>query len=216
MLKIYQMCIRPLLEDAVFEEKLKQVNAKRREKALRYRSKEDRCRSLAAGLLIREGLLREGISYETAQFGDTEYGKPFLKDGAVHFNCSHSGDYAVAVFCSREVGIDVEHGARLLGEKGQTQMQRIAGRAFTANEREQLANRKGDARRREFLRLWTCKESYAKAAGLGLRMELSRIDTAKTGYFYTETIENDYVASVCTLEEPEIFSDCRTERIIVK
>ena len=41
-------------------------------------------------------------------FSYSDYGKPGLKMPGVHFNLSHSGDYAMIVLSDRPVGVDIE------------------------------------------------------------------------------------------------------------
>ena len=135
------------------------------------------------------------------------YGKPELSGGTgVHFNLSHAGDYAAAVFDDGAVGIDVERARRVNVN--------VMQRQFTAAENAYLRS-KPDA----FLRLWTRKESYCKAVGEGLHLPLSSFDVledqvagreasdtetvgreADAGdfYLYTEAFAKDYVLSFCT------------------
>lgn len=80
-----------------------------------------------------------------------------------HFNLSHAGDYAAAVFDEGEVGIDVEQVRRVNVN--------VMRRQFTAEENAYLLS-EPDA----FLRLWTRKESYCKAVGEGLHLPLSSFD----------------------------------------
>lgn len=124
----------------------------------------------------------------------------------VHFNLSHAGDYAAAVFDDGAVGIDVERARRVNVN--------VMQRQFTAAENAYLRS-KPDA----FLRLWTRKESYCKAVGEGLHLPLSSFDVledqvagreasdtetvgreADAGdfYLYTEAFAKDYVLSFCT------------------
>lgn len=214
MLKLYQADIRPLFSEAVFEEQLKQVNEQRRAKVLRCKRKEDKCRSLAAGLLLRYGLLQEGIDYDKAEFGKNAHGKPMLVSAVpteqpLCFSLSHAGDYAVAAFSHQEVGVDVEKcRMRFDGEEGQVHMMRIAEKSFTQREQERLKRLSGKERIMEFTGIWTKKESYAKAAGCGLQMDFSDIDTDHDGCYHGITIEQQYCVSVCTFteeQEPGLF-----------
>lgn len=144
---------------------------------------------------------------ETVHLVRGAYGKPELSGGTgVHFNLSHAGDYAAAVFDDGAVGIDVERARRVNVN--------VMQRQFTAAENAYLRS-KPDA----FLRLWTRKESYCKAVGEGLHLPLSSFDVledqvagreasdtetvgreADAGdfYLYTEAFAKDYVLSFCT------------------
>ncbi len=210
--------ISPLRDEALYEELLRYVPAERQEKIVRYGKPEDRRRSLGAGLLLEYGLRSLGCSLlslmpgtETVHLVRGAHGKPELSGGTgVHFNLSHAGDYAAAVFDEGAVGIDVERARRVNVN--------VMRRQFTAAENAYLRS-EPDA----FLWLWTRKESYCKAVGEGLHLPLSSFDVledqvagrtapaaeaaeAETAvrkadagefYLYTEAPVKDYVLSVC-------------------
>ena len=210
--------ISPLRDAALYEELLRYVPAERQEKIARCGKQEDRRRSLGAGLLLEYGLRSMGCSLlplvpgtETVHLVRGTHGKPELSGGTgVHFNLSHAGDYAAAVFDDGAVGIDVERARRVNVN--------VMQRQFTAAENAYLRS-KPDA----FLRLWTRKESYCKAVGEGLHLPLSSFDVledqvagrtapaaeaaeaemavreADAGqfYLYTEVPVKGYVLSVC-------------------
>ncbi len=96
MIKIYYANTEVLYEESVFEQLFDRVNMQRRSKILRCKNKEDKCRSLASGVLLRYALEQAGIDYATAAFGTGENGKPYMEgyeDFA--FSLSHSGNMAV-------------------------------------------------------------------------------------------------------------------------
>ena len=144
-----------LCDEGLYEELLRYVPTERQEKIARCGKRQDRMRSLAAGLLLEYGLRSMGCSLlplvpgtETVHLVCGTHGKPELSGGAgVHFNLSHAGDYAAAVFDEGEVGIDVEQVRRVNVN--------VMRRQFTAEENVYLLS-EPDA----FLRLWTRKESY--------------------------------------------------------
>lgn len=91
------------------------------------------------------------------------------------FNVSHTREIAVIAIlrhppASTRVGVDVEHLTRELGAD------RLARRYLTARERSHFHSLDDDARRRRFLRLWTCKEAMSKATGEGLRAPMGELD----------------------------------------
>ena len=172
-----------LCDEGLYEELLRYVPTERQEKIARCGKRQDRMRSLAAGLLLEYGLRSMGCSLlplvpetETVHLVCGTHGKPELSGGAgVHFNLSHAGDYAAAVFDEGEVGIDVEQARRVNVN--------VMRRQFTAEENAYLLS-EPDA----FLRLWTRKESYCKAV---------READAGQFYLYTEVPVKGYVLSVC-------------------
>jgi len=134
---------------------IKLVTEKRRERILSYVRVEDKARCLVAGLFMRHVC---GVTDDSLlTYG--ENGKPYLKDGGMYFNISHSGDYVVLVAAEREIGVDIE--------KITPYSSAVAARCFTPDELEWLKLQGTDE---AFCRLWTAKESIMKKLGLGLVM----------------------------------------------
>jgi len=93
-------------------------------------------------------------------------GQPPDSRGALDFNISHtSGMAAVAVCRGGRVGVDVEPARRILGPGA------IASLLSPA-EAQALTGRRDDPQPERLLALWTLKESYLKARGLGLRLPM--------------------------------------------
>jgi len=90
------------------------------------------------------------------------------RSGSPAFNLSHSGDVvALAVTAGHSVGIDVEAaqpGVDMVG---------IARIVFCASEIDQWMSRAdADGRTDAFVRIWTLKEAFVKACGLGFSIPL--------------------------------------------
>ena len=107
-MKIYMTDIVPFGDEKIFAQMLPFITEDRKNKIMQLKKKEDRCRSLAAGLLLEYALREYGISLLPGKmqqmylrFG--EKGKPVLngKTG-IHFNLSHSGRYVAGVFSDEE------------------------------------------------------------------------------------------------------------------
>ena len=113
-MKIYMTDTLPLEDEKIFSQMLPFITEDRKNKIVQLKKKEDRCRSLAAGILLEYALREYGISLLPGKmqqmvltFG--ENGKPVLKENiGIYFNRSHSGRYVAGVFSDSEVGIDVE------------------------------------------------------------------------------------------------------------
>ena len=113
-MKIYMTDTLPLEDEKIFSQMLPFITEDRKNKIVQLKKKEDRCRSLAAGILLEYALREYGISLLPGKmqqmvltFG--ENGKPVLKENiGIYFNLSHSGRYVAGVFSDSEVGIDVE------------------------------------------------------------------------------------------------------------
>jgi 4'-phosphopantetheinyl transferase len=103
-------------------------------------------------------------------------GRPEL-DGnyAVDFNVSHTGDMALIAIATgtqdgTRIGIDIEREDRSINTDG------LARKFLTDRERAEIAPMATDARRRRFLRLWTCKEAMGKATGDALSAPFRNMD----------------------------------------
>ena len=107
-----------------------------------------------------------------------EHGKPTLASpwdkSQLRFNLSHSAGLAlIAVSLRRDIGVDVEHISRKVG-----QMQDIAKRFFAPGEYEQLCALPREEQRRAFFCCWTRKEAYLKAVGTGLVQSLKNFEVS--------------------------------------
>lgn len=96
-------------------------------------------------------------------------GKPYFPEfPKVHFNLSHSEDAAACALGRAPVGIDVE--------KLRPFRLSYSGRMLTAGEQAYLEGCSESGRDREFFRIWTLKESLAKAMGLGLGLDFRQVE----------------------------------------
>lgn len=101
-----------------------------------------------------------------------EYGKPYLKDHSnIAFNHSHSQNfYALAMSQTvKEIGVDVEELSR------KVRFDALAQHAFHPEEYaiwQQL-----DCDPEYWFKVWTTKEAVLKAHGMGIRMNLSELNT---------------------------------------
>jgi 4'-phosphopantetheinyl transferase len=96
---------------------------------------------------------------------------------APDFNVSHSGNTAliaigVGLGPDERIGVDVERADRKINADG------LARRVLSERERSALAPLDPDARRRRFLRLWTCKEAMSKATGDALSAPFRKMEVA--------------------------------------
>lgn len=144
-------------------------------RARRFHFERDRRRfTLARGTLRRLLGHYLGLAPAEVRLGIGLRGKPRLEpaDHVLRFNLSHSGDQALFAFASgREVGIDLEAGARL-GED----WPKLAQRIFSQREQAELAVLPAEQQRAGFLNGWARKEAYLKATGRGLIDGLPQIE----------------------------------------
>lgn len=100
-------------------------------------------------------------------------GKPCLPPAlrALSFNLTHSHELAVLAVCGQPdllLGVDLEH------TQARAHLEQIAKHAFSPAERHALSAWHDDPAgyRAAFFRVWTRKEAYLKAIGMGLNIPL--------------------------------------------
>ncbi len=127
----------------------------RREKVQRLKGAGAQSLSIAAGLLLRYCLLKEGADDSEIKY--TSNGKPYLENNDIFFSLSHSGEYAACVTAHKPAGIDIQ---KIVDIK-----ESVIARFCT--EREQQYLKDSSAPKTDVIRLWALKESYLKASGCG-------------------------------------------------
>ena len=206
---VYVANIQSFSDKSFFEKAYASVSEYRRRKVDKMKAEEDKMRSLGAGLLLQKALYDFGIDEKTAVFETNQNGKPYILQGAqdaglkaIHFNLSHSGDYAMCVIGDNPAGCDVER-VRKIDLK-------IADRFFAPSEIELIKTQPtSEAQINTFFRLWTLKESYIKAEGQGLSMGLNTFSVQPD----SNKILRDNVEVACSLYEFDVdksykFSAC--------
>lgn len=136
-----------------------------RARAARFKRPGDGDRFLAVRAALRQ-LLAGYLACEplslTFRYG--EWGKPSLEGTPLCFNLSHSDALAlIAVAQGRQVGVDVERQRDIADVDG------IAERICTPQERWELDAVAPSERQGAFLAMWTRKEALAKMTGEGIR-----------------------------------------------
>ncbi len=110
------------------------------------------------------------------RFAAERNGKPTLAHPlgtGLKFNVSHTGDWGViAIAWDRALGVDIE------SINPQLDGAALAERFFSAQEREELCSLPPKDQQAGFYRLWTTKEAYMKAVGLGMALPLGSFSAA--------------------------------------
>jgi 4'-phosphopantetheinyl transferase len=139
--------------------------------------------------LITRALVRSVLShyaddaYKPAEwvFSKNRYGKPYIGnfgfESTLRFNLSHCEQMVVlAVTRDREIGVDVEWTLR----PGKTV--ELADNYFSPEEVAQLHGLSVELKNDRFFDLWTLKEAYIKACGVGLSIPLNSFSFALTAH----------------------------------
>lgn len=107
------------------------------------------------------------LAPERVAFRYNRYGKPELEGGGIGFNASHSGMVALQAFVrAARVGVDVE------AIRPDVVCEELVATVLSARERAAFRKLSAAAAAAELFRVWTRKEAYLKAVGVGLNYPL--------------------------------------------
>jgi 4'-phosphopantetheinyl transferase len=145
------------------------VGEQQLQELLQLLSVEEQQRSACSNFIVARARLRQilsgylGCSAVDIEFIYNKHGKPAIKGCPLQFNLAHSGELGVcAVSLSHAVGVDIEKVDRPLNCLA------IAKRFFSEWEYSELSVLPELQQREAFFHVWTCKEAFVKATGLGI------------------------------------------------
>jgi 4'-phosphopantetheinyl transferase len=112
------------------------------------------------------------LAPEQIEFNINDFGKPRLKlNSDIFFNISHTNGVAVmAVSKIEQLGIDIE---KINSEK---EVSKVVTHYFHPEETNLIESLATGKKVKIFYTIWTLKEAYIKAKGLGLSIELNRFN----------------------------------------
>lgn len=165
------------------------------------------------GRALLKGLLGErlGLRPQEVAFRKNDYGKLFLArdEQPFHFNLTHSGRMIACVISPLQVGVDVE--------QGDVDHLSVMNSVFTPQEQEHVNQAPLATRLQAFFRIWTRKEAYVKAVGMGLSIPpdsfsvpIEEVYQAEWAY-YTCFPADPYVLSLCA--QTDDFAEPMLQRI---
>ncbi len=139
------------------------INPLERERLSRLRFERDRQMFMAARALVRTVLSEYApVAPECWQFSADPGGKPRVVGSVLEFGLSHTPGLVACVVSQHRVGVDVER------IEPHSDLEALARRAFSPAEVAELLALEAEQRPVHFFQLWTRKESFLKARGLGL------------------------------------------------
>lgn len=126
-------------------------------------------------------ILSELLKREVTEndFVNNQYKKPYLQNDNIFFNISHSQNAFVIAISNFEIGIDIEENYTELN---------IADCMNYAFSNEEINYCKTD-RLESFLIIWTLKEAYLKAIGIGLTDNLKEINCLDSRIYKTQNMK---------------------------
>lgn len=135
---------------------------------------------LVTRVMVRTVLGRAlGVAPQSLQFVANEWGRPALwPTGPLHFNVSHTDGLVLCLVAHHsDIGVDTEPLARAL------ELLELANTVFAPQELQDLTAVPAEHQAHRALVLWTLKESYVKARGMGMSLPLDgfafRFDTER-------------------------------------
>lgn len=178
------------------ETALQEISEQRREQALKFKHEQGRRLSVAAYLLLKEGLRQEYGITDNPVFGYHANGKPFIESHPdIHFNLSHCRAAALCAIANEPIGADVES-IRSFSES-------LVNYTMCEQEVKQImaASRPDMA----FIRLWTMKESLVKLSGEGISKDMKNVlfEAGESVRFTTViNTQKQYIYSICQYNKP--------------
>ena len=169
------------LAEVGYDDAFADLDEGERERAMRFHREIDRRLFVAAHALLRRELARslDLRPAELAFSGEPMHRPELARPGGtgLRFNLSHTrGRVALVIARGLTCGVDVEQVDRGLDPL------ELAPRVYSREEREWLRDARGDGELRDrFFRLWTVKEAYAKARGLGFSLSFAEYTFDLTG-----------------------------------
>ncbi|KAH7930301.1 4'-phosphopantetheinyl transferase [Leucogyrophana mollusca] len=173
--------------DNLYQNALPLVDAASQAKIKKFYRREDACRSLIGSLLPRVLLKKRGVAKDAMRFAVTESGKPYVTTPGIEpplgFNVTHDEGVVAMAFGTGDlgppafnIGVDVMK-LKIPPRTSFASFVDSVGSQLTALEHDiVLADVAEDEAIRRFYWIWTLKEAYTKALGIGLGFDFKRIE----------------------------------------
>jgi len=151
---------------------LQYLDAEEKRRHQRFKFDKDKRQFAVSHNVLRKTLGHYlGCHPAEVKFQYNTHQKPHLADTPLHFNLSHSGDFAlIAVTLDTPIGADIERVQnRMLDDA-------IVERFFSASECLAYNALSTHQKLEGFYHAWTCKEAFIKAIGEGVFYGLDQFD----------------------------------------
>lgn len=192
---VWRIALDPVRAPAA--EAVAELSDDERVRAARFATEALKSRWLHGHVATRRILAAElGVAPQALVYGAAAAGKPFVESpvgSGLEFSFSDSGELALlAVGRGAALGVDVELRRPL------TDLEGIAERFFALEEQAALFALPESEREAAFYRLWTRKEAYIKAIGIGLGHPLARfVMSVERDDVRLVAVDRDTAAAAC-------------------
>ncbi|MFT9818500.1 4'-phosphopantetheinyl transferase family protein [Lysinibacillus sp. NPDC056185] len=185
MIELFAMNINNSICFSTYKQLMQFLPQKKQDKLKKFTRIEDSIRGLFAEILIRNIIIQQKLKNNFQfEFATNPYGKPYLSDVEnFYFNLSHSGDWVICAINSNHIGIDIE--------KEKFIDITLAKQFFTEKECDYIFSLENYQLNR-FFEIWTLKESYIKAIGIGLSLPLNSFSIIKDSIDQNFIIESQF------------------------
>lgn len=177
----------------LFKQLLNTVPTSLSERILKYRHFSDQKAKLMGKLMVAWYHKKMLGNFQWSTWELDPHKKPFIKDG-ISFNISHSKHHVIVGFGKGEIGVDLEHKDAIKLDQILTQLHPEEIQFIKLNEN------RNDA----FYRVWTRKEAFLKAVGIGIVEGLVEwncvadvIFKSESWHIYSLQIIPDYELALC-------------------
>jgi len=187
-MQVWAVIYKPsLFTDDLYQESLSFVDVESQTRIKRFFHRVDSCRTLMGRLLVRVMLKGRGVSTEAMKFAVTAEGKPYIATQTlippVAYNITHDNNLIAMAFApgtlnppAFSIGIDVMK-VKIPGRETLNSFINIVGDQLTQLEHRLLRVGIPEMERlQRFFWMWTLKEAYTKALGLGLGFDFRRVE----------------------------------------
>lgn len=150
-----------------FEKLYNKLSDERKEKVNKYKFMQDKKLSMISYLLLLAALKLEYNIKDDIIFKYNIYGKPYLKKYSnIYFNISHCKKGIICALSSNEIGVDIQDFIDFDDN--------ILEYIMCNKEINRIS--KSEKTKKDFINLWTLKESYIKYLGIGLNYDLKSLN----------------------------------------
>ncbi|XP_034948026.1 L-aminoadipate-semialdehyde dehydrogenase-phosphopantetheinyl transferase [Chelonus insularis] len=185
-----------------------------KERIGRFVFKKDVKASLIGRLMMKKFINEyANIPYNEILLTKDENNRPMLQHPSqlVDFNVSHQGNYTVFAgeLGNLKIGVDVMK-REYSGGKSLSEFFRIMNRNFTINEWTEIKGPPGTSESEQiamFVRHWALKESYSKALGCGITVDLDSLDFRTTSKLKEQEVIDDTVLEIKGVLQDWIFEE---------
>ncbi len=197
MLKIYAINKKLYSADKLFKDYENCLSKEKIIKLQSYKDSNSMLSSLLGELLAKVAISKNfNIDINKINFGKIKNGKPvILNFDNIFFNISHSENQVICGISNSVIGIDIEHLDRKINIKA------LSKRFFSEEEEIYIKNSF------DFLKIWTLKEAYLKAVGIGISGGLknftvplnknNKMSSNNKDWYFDSIKYDNYIISVC-------------------